>query len=55
MKRHERLPLFCKKCANVRETIFSGEQYCKLQCKYNPAHRISAWRSFYKKKQGVAA
>jgi len=54
MKHREPMPGFCAKCIHMRQTIFTGNPYCKQQCKYNPEHRISAWRSFYQRRVAVA-
>lgn len=53
MKR-QAMPLFCRKCANLRHGIFSGAEFCKEECKYNPTFRISAPRSFFRRTAGAA-
>lgn len=53
-KKTESLPLFCQKCCYSRSALLSGRLYCKQVCKFNPAHRYSAPRSFFKRKWTLA-
>ncbi|MBI5638153.1 MAG: hypothetical protein HZA03_09315 [Nitrospinae bacterium] len=51
--RKEQMPQFCKKCANVRTSLFGGEHYCKQVCKYNPLFQFHASHSYYRWMSGV--
>ncbi len=37
-----KLPGFCARCVNVRRRPISGALYCRLRCKYHPAHKYTA-------------
>lgn len=51
--RKELMPQFCKKCANVRMSLFSREDYCKQICKFNPRFQFAASHSYFFRKRGA--
>lgn len=55
MKTKEPMPLFCRKCENLRQGLFFSGAHCNEKCKYNPEHRISATRSFFRRMAGSFA
>lgn len=48
-ERKNKFPLFCRDCTFLRNRILNRSQFCRKKCTYNPVHRLSAYRSFYKK------
>ena len=49
-ERKEQFPRFCQDCRHLGTRLFNKTQYCKKYCNYHPRHRLSAYKSHYKKK-----